>query len=212
MKTVLALLPALLVLGACSGHRGEVTMRKDAPKVQKIVVMPFTDDPLAPGSGLRAASYFQKAAQARMPTVQWVGPAEVLKGQGVEVGQALEEDTVLDAPGAIEPVLGQILKASATVAALNPNNESMIAQQQQADAVVRGAVYYDPGTGMVESMITKKRSTEAGLAIQVADAKTGQVFLAFRQEPQENKDRPTMNQMLRDTAESAADRIGGTWK
>jgi hypothetical protein len=209
----LAMVTAALVLSGCGTQSRTVrSPQADLSKIQRIVVMPFTDDPFVPSSGLKAAAFFRKAAQTKIKSVQWIGPTEVLKGEGIAVGSALNEDTVLDAPGAIEPVLGKIFASTETIKTLSPAREGEIAQKHQADAVLRGAVFYDPGTGTVESMITKKRATEAGVSIQLADARTGKVLLSFQQRPEEAHERMTANQLLRQTAEEAAAKIERSWK
>jgi hypothetical protein len=212
MKTIAAVV-LTLSLAACSGRK-EVTLRPNAnlEQIKKIVVLPFTDDPMVPASGLKTAQFFSRAVQTKLKNIQFVSPSQLLKEEGIDVGTALNDDTVADAPGAIEPVLNRIFGSTQAVASINPAHESDIAKRHGADAVVRGSVFYEPGAGIVESMVAGRRATAASVAVHVVDTKTGQVLLAFNQQPVEITDRMTPNQILRQTAEKAAEQIERKWQ
>ncbi len=211
--SALAILISASLLGGCA-ENSRVSVRKNNPigRLQRVVVLPFTDDPFVPASGLKAAEFFTKEAQLKLKNVEWIGPRAVLKQEGFVVAAAADEDTPLDMPGAVEPVLGQIFRSTETVPVINPKREREIAKHYNAEGVVRGSVFYDPGTGMVESMVTEKRPPQAALSIQMTDATSGEVFLAFNQDPQSQSGHPTANELLRKSAESAVTKIERSWR
>jgi hypothetical protein len=202
-----------LALAACASQK-QVTLRKDADlgHIRRIVVLPFTDDPTIPASGLKTAAFFSKAAQLKFRDIQVIGPAQVFKDEGIDVGGALAEDTVADAPGAMEPILNRVFASTAATPLLHPSREAELARRYSADAFVRGSVFYEPGTGVVESMVAGKRQTSASVALQMVDTKSGQVVLAFNQRPAKIEERLTPNQILRQTAEEAVDKIERSWR